>query len=231
MCLKMTSKALFIGFEDCRYSNNAVDLLVSKGFETTFWKASKKRGSKIPKEIQDWSGDYIFHYKSYCILPEQFISKASIAAINFHPSHPKYPGSGGINWALYNEDAETGVTVHYMNKNVDNGPIINVYRVIIEDEDNVESLLEKVHRCQFDSFSNIIHMITVQGPDELSRISSENTDEWGKKTGRIRDIDKLENIDIGISKEELDKIIKSTYYNGYGPKIRIHGYTFKYSGE
>jgi len=227
----MNKKVLFIGFEDCRYSNNAVDLLVSKGFETTFWKASKKRGSKIPEKIQEWSGDYIFHYKSYCILPQEFLNKASVAAINFHPSHPKYPGSGGINWALYNEDTETGVTVHYMNDKVDNGPIINVYRVPIEDEDDVGSLLEKVHRCQFDSFVNITHILSVQGHKELSRISSENTDEWGGTTGRIRDIDKLENIDINISKEELDKIIKSTYYNGYGPKIKVHGYKFQYLGE
>lgn len=227
----MNKKVLFIGFEDCRYSNNAVDLLVSKGFETTFWKASRKRGSKIPEKIQEWSGDYIFHYKSYCILPQEFLNKAKVAAINFHPSHPKYPGSGGINWALYNEDAETGVTVHYMNDKVDNGPIINVYRVPIEDKDDVGSLLEKVYRCQFDSFANVIHILSVQGYKELSRISSENTDEWGETTGRIRDIDKLENIDINISKEELDKIIKSTYYNGYGPKIEVHGYRFQYLGE
>tara|TARA_R100001509_G_C4882191_1_gene220506 strand:+ start:1492 stop:2187 length:696 start_codon:yes stop_codon:yes gene_type:complete len=231
MFLKMADKALFIGFEDCQYSNNAVDLLISKGFDTTFWKASKKRGSKIPENIQDWNGEYIFHFKSYCILPKDFIERASIAAINFHPSHPRYPGSGGINWALYNEDDETGVTVHYLNEKVDNGPIINVYRVTIEESDDVASLIDKVHRCQFDSFANIIHTITIQGSSELSRIASENTNKWGKKTGRIRDIDKLENIDINISKEKLDKIIKSTYYNGYGPKLKIHGYTFRYSGE
>ena len=38
---------------------------------------------------------------------------------------PKYPGSGCINWALYDNAEDFGVTAHLMTK-VDDGPIIKV---------------------------------------------------------------------------------------------------------
>ena len=227
----MSNKVLFIGFGDCKHSNTAVNFLISKGYDTTFWKASKKRGERPPSDILTWNGDYIFHFKSYCILPEKLLKNASIAAINFHPSPPKYPGSGGINWALYNGETSTGVTVHYMNEKIDNGPIIQVHNIEIRDDDNVGTLIDKIHKCQFDAFIHTICTISSQGYKEIVNMASKNTNQWAPKTGRISDIDKLEQINLNISKKELDKRVRSTYYNGYGPHIKLHGHTFKFTGE
>jgi hypothetical protein len=54
---------------------------------------------------------------------------------------------------------------------------------------------------------------------------------WGTHTGKIREIDQMENIDINITKEELQKIIRATHFGNYGPKITIYGNVFKYIGE
>ena len=136
MCLKM-SKVLFIGFEDCQYSQAACSFLDVCGFDVTCFWASRQRKTLIPHDILNWSGDYIFHLKSYCVLPKELIDSAKYFALNFHPSPPKYPGSGGINWGLYNGDEVTGVTVHFMNEKIDNGDIIDFYEIPIFKNDNI----------------------------------------------------------------------------------------------
>ena len=111
----MRTRALLIGFEDCEYCQKANNFLEVCGFEVDWLKSSKNRKEKLPSEYADWKGDYIFHMKSYYILPKSLINNASIAAINFHPGAPKYPGSGCVNRALYNNEETTGITIHFLN--------------------------------------------------------------------------------------------------------------------
>lgn len=230
MCLKMNSKALFIGFRDCDYCIKAEKFLRICGLEVETWWTPRRRRTKLPDDIGSWSGDYIFHMKSYCILPQSLLSRAKVASINFHPSSPKYPGSGGISWALYNNDNKTGVTVHLMNEKIDNGKIIKVYDVPIYPKDCVSSVLERVHLKQLDAFYDIIMHIVNEGANGLWKASENQSHSWAKKVGKIREIDNLETIDVDISPEELDRVIRATHFKDYGPKIYIHGHKFKFTG-
>ena len=58
-------------------------------------------GDPLPQDIDDWNGDYIISYLSRWIVPEYILKKAKVAAINFHPASPDYPGFGPNNFALY----------------------------------------------------------------------------------------------------------------------------------
>jgi methionyl-tRNA formyltransferase len=73
------------------------------------------------------------------ILAPETLAVARLGGINLHGSIlPKYRGAAPINWALYNGDAETGVTVIHMTPRVDAGPIVAVARTPIDpDEDAV----------------------------------------------------------------------------------------------
>jgi methionyl-tRNA formyltransferase len=224
-------KVLFIGFSDCEYCTKSSEFLKRSGFEVTNYWSPKGRGDKTPESILSWSGDYIIHLKSYHILPKSLLERAQIAALNFHPSPPWYPGSGGINKGLYNQDKESGVTVHYMNEKVDNGKIVKFFPVQIDKSDTVSTLLKKVHSEQFFAFMEIVMSIRADS-NYLSDTSNKYSGEpWGTHTGKIREIDQMENIDINITKEELQKIIRATHFGNYGPKITIHGNVFKYIGE
>ena len=78
-------------------------------------------------------------------LPYSLFEKASIAAINFHPWPPEYPGSGCLNFALYDNSKKYGVTVHLMNDKIDNRKIIECSRFLISNDDNIDSLLKKTY--------------------------------------------------------------------------------------
>ena len=66
-------------------------------------------------------------FQNYFIIPRSLLLRSSLA-INFHPGPPDYPGSGMINWALYDQCESFGVTAHLMNEKVDNGKILKVKR-------------------------------------------------------------------------------------------------------
>jgi methionyl-tRNA formyltransferase len=59
------------------------------------------------------------------ILSSPTLATAQLGGINLHASLlPKYRGAAPINWALYNGDSQTGVTVIHMTPKVDAGPCI-----------------------------------------------------------------------------------------------------------
>ena len=79
------------------------------------------------------------------ILPEEVLNIPSIASINVHGSLlPKYRGGAPIQRAIMNGDKETGITIMYMDKGMDSGDIIKMESVTIDDDDNLDSLSEKL---------------------------------------------------------------------------------------
>jgi len=230
----MKERVLFIGFADCEYCILANQFLELSGFDVDWLKASKNRKDKLPEKYRDWQGDYIFHMKSYYILPKVLLDRASKAAINFHPGSPKYPGSGCVNWALYNNEARTGITVHHLNEHIDNGEIIKVFWIPIAKNDSIESLLPRVHMHQLIAICQIADSLATGGLDVLENYKKQIINgniKWSTKVGRIRDIDNLQIVDENTSQEELQKIIRATAIGKFGPRLKLHGHEFRYYKE
>jgi len=174
----------------------------------------------------------LFHFRSYCILRKRLLDRVSIAAINFHPCPPQYPGAGGINWGLYNNDDYSGITVHYMDEAVDSGDILKTYKVKIQPNDTVESLLSRVNFQQLSAFYDFVGDLSKHGESFLrTQAVLSEYEQWGKHVGRMKEVDKLETIDKNISKEELERIIRATNIGNFGPKIKLHGYTFQFKRQ
>jgi len=70
--------------------------------------------------------------------------------INIHPSLlPKYKGLHAIEQALDSSDDVTGVTVHYVNEELDGGEIICQQEVPILPEDTLKSLTKAIQRKEY----------------------------------------------------------------------------------
>jgi methionyl-tRNA formyltransferase len=75
------------------------------------------------------------------ILAPETLSTARLGGINLHGSLlPKYRGAAPINWALFNGDTETGVTVIHMTPKVDAGPCIAQGATSIDPEETAVEL-------------------------------------------------------------------------------------------
>ena len=64
-----------------------------------------------------------------------------------------------------NHDAESGITVHYVNKFYDEGDIIFQKRCKVDPSDTAESLAVKLHALEYANYPKIIEDLVVKLPD------------------------------------------------------------------
>ena len=75
------------------------------------------------------------------IIPEKLIAIPSLGTICYHPSLlPRHRGASAINWALIQGDTRTGLTVFWVDKGIDTGPILLQKEVEIKPEDTTGAL-------------------------------------------------------------------------------------------
>lgn len=98
-------------------------------------------------------------------IPENMIHSFPGRIINIHPALlPKYGGKGMYGMQVHravkdNKEQETGITIHYVNENYDEGAIISQVKVKLDEEDTPESIAEKVHRLEYEHFPQVIQKI------------------------------------------------------------------------
>jgi len=217
------SSVLFFGRKDDKFSKLCHEHLLELDFNVkALW--SNNRGEDFQIDTSSFY-DFIFCFRSYYILSEQVLSQSRYA-INFHPAPPKYPGSGGVNFALLNNDSFFGVTIHLMDKKVDSGRIIHHKKIKISTDDNVEYLLEKKNKTLFNEFKKFTQNIFTSGSEFIQESIDNSVEKWGNFKGRINQINDLQEINIDISDEDLEKKIRCIHTNKHPIFIRLHGRKF-----
>ncbi|MBS1492154.1 MAG: phosphoribosylglycinamide formyltransferase [Bacteroidetes bacterium] len=95
-------------------------------------------------------------------LDENFISVFKDRIINIHPALlPSYGGAGmyGMNIhraVIKNKEKYSGITIHFVNENYDEGKIIFQKRVDVDESDDENSLVEKIHKLEHECYPMII---------------------------------------------------------------------------
>lgn len=220
------ASVLFFGRDPCDASKKLLGKLRRYEFDVTYV-ISKERGERLPEGTLSWEGDYILCFRSLFILPKVLVERPKVAAINFHPAPPEYPGSGCINFALYDEVDVYGVTAHIMNEKIDNGEILEVRRFPVGVLDDLPTVLSRTHSELFNLCSDFIHSIYAKGAtvvDEQKLLAQKES--WRGEARRMSDLKRLQNISPNISADELKRVIRATYIEGFPPKIELHGYSF-----
>ena len=98
-------------------------------------------------------------------MPEKIIQNFPDKIINIHPALlPKYGGKGmygnHVHQAVKNQgETETGITIHYVNENYDEGATIFQAKTIISSDDSVEDIAKKVHELEYEHFPKTIEKL------------------------------------------------------------------------
>lgn len=182
-------------------------------------------GDPFPEDTRHWEGEYIISNLSRWVVPGYLLKKAKVAALNFHPASPDYPGIGCNNFALYAEAKEYGVTCHHMASRVDTGPIIAVKRFPVFETDNVATLLSRTYDHQLTLFYEIISLI-LEGK-ELP-VSEER---WTRKPFSRKELDDLGRITPDMTKDEIARRIRATTFGAWKPAIKLHDFVFELKME
>ena len=124
---------------------------------------------KVLQEINSIQPDLIVLAGFLLKFPETIVAAYPDKIINIHPALlPKYGGKGMYGMHVHravveNKESKTGITIHYVNENYDEGNIIFQKEVTVLISDTPEVVAAKIHELEQDHFPVVIEKLLTNG--------------------------------------------------------------------
>ncbi|MEG1923403.1 MAG: phosphoribosylglycinamide formyltransferase [Clostridia bacterium] len=125
-------------------------------YERRNYSSGEEMFSKIESRLIEVKAELIVLAGYISIIPNSIVNRFRGRIINIHPSLiPKHCGKGYYGLKVHQSvidsgDKESGVTIHFVNEDADNGQIIYQEKVCVNENDSAETLqariLEVEHR-------------------------------------------------------------------------------------
>src|SRR5438552_16132345 len=101
----------------------------------------RARHEKFLQTLGEFQPDLIVVVAYGQILPRALLELPRFGCLNVHASLlPKYRGAAPIQWAILNDERETGVTIMKMDEGLDTGDLLALAKTPIAPEDNASTL-------------------------------------------------------------------------------------------
>lgn len=129
---------------------------------------------KILSLLKDQQADLIVLAGFLWKFPEHIIKEFPNKIINIHPALlPKYGGKGMYGdfvhrAVLENKEPESGISIHYVNEEYDEGAIIIQRKVSVSESDTSETLAQKIHALEYEWFPKVIEKLLFN-PESISK--------------------------------------------------------------
>ena len=158
--IKADIKLVVSDLPDCyaltRAKNAGIKTLV---IERKNFKTKKDFEAEILKVLKIENIDLIVLAGYMRILSGDFISAYENKILNIHPALlPSFKGAHGIRDAFEYGVKITGVTVHFVTKDMDAGPIILQSSVKVTEDDTEETLAEAIHEEEHKIYPRAIQL-------------------------------------------------------------------------
>jgi methionyl-tRNA formyltransferase len=157
------------------------------------------------------------------ILQPEIIDSFPRGIVNVHPAYLPYNRGAYPNvWSIVDQ-TPAGATIHYIDKGVDTGDIIDRTQVEIEPNDTGESLYKKLESACTELFTDTWSTIT-QSP---GKVVASTQDSAEGSMHRVRDTEDIDRIDLDKTYRagDLLNIIRARTFSGY------NGAYFEQNGE
>ena len=144
----------------------AVEKAQNKGVKTiVFNNESFKKNSIVLNYLKSESIDFIILAGFLMKVPNDIIHAYPNKIVNLHPSLlPKYGGKGMYGNHVHRavieaQESESGISIHFVNEEYDEGAIIFQAKVSVEKKDSVEVLAQKIRQLEHRFFPKIVEQV------------------------------------------------------------------------
>lgn len=120
------------------------------------------RGDAFVAELQSRNIEFIVLAGFLWKIPARLIEAFSNKIVNIHPALlPKYGGKGMYGSFVHeavvaNKEKESGITIHWVNENYDEGKHIFQARCVVEENDSPNMVASKIHALEHEHFAKVI---------------------------------------------------------------------------
>ena len=165
------------------------------------------------------------------IIPKEFLNLTKKGFINIHASIlPKWRGAAPIQRSIMNLDKETGISIMKIEEKLDSGPVYNIYKIKVLEDDNAEDISEKLSKLAAEKIlCNIDEILSSKlNFKDQKHIEATYASKIKKTEGKINWNDNAENI-LGkinglypspgawfLYRGERYKVLKAKIGNGFG---------------
>ena len=122
------------------------------------------------------------------IIPKEYLELSKNGFLNIHASIlPKFRGAAPIQRAIMSRDIETGISFMKINENLDTGPILETYKIKIDQNLNTTELEKKLSQLGAEKIiENIDNIITGKAKfKEQDHSKATYAEKINKKEGKI----------------------------------------------
>ncbi|MGQ7945706.1 phosphoribosylglycinamide formyltransferase [Flavobacterium sp. WC2509] len=151
------------------FSNNSnagvLDKAKKLAVPTVIFSKDELNSGKVLQNVTEFQPDLIVLAGFLLKFPDDIIETYPNAVINIHPALlPKFGGKGMYGMYIHtavieNKEIETGITIHHVNENYDEGNIIFQQNVALSESDTPESVAAKIHELEQKHFPEIIEKL------------------------------------------------------------------------
>ncbi|WP_207435268.1 phosphoribosylglycinamide formyltransferase [Sabulibacter ruber] len=155
------------------FSNNpdafALQRAQNFGVPTGVFDRAALRSGEVLEQVQAYNPDLIVLAGFLWLLPSAFVQAFPNKIINIHPSLlPKFGGKGmhgqHVHQAVINaQEAESGITIHYVNEHYDEGAPIYQERCPVQPDDTCETLAARVLTLEHRHLPRVVEELLTSG--------------------------------------------------------------------
>ncbi len=120
---------------------------------------------KVLEILQKEQIDWIILAGFLWMVPIDLLQNYPNHIVNIHPALlPKYGGKGMYGMKVHEavvaaSEAQSGITIHYVNEKYDEGELIFQAHCRVDPNDTPEMLAEKIHQLEYEHFPKIIEQL------------------------------------------------------------------------
>jgi len=102
---------------------------------------------QVENKIVESKCEYAISMNWQTLIKKSTIELFNSGILNIHPGDlPRYRGNATVNWAILNNENQIGLTLHFMNEKLDEGPIVNKLFYKLDDKSYVGDVYDWIQK-------------------------------------------------------------------------------------
>jgi UDP-4-amino-4-deoxy-L-arabinose formyltransferase/UDP-glucuronic acid dehydrogenase (UDP-4-keto-hexauronic acid decarboxylating) len=169
--------------------------------------AKRVKDPLFANEVSQMSVDILLNVHSLYIIKAPVLEAVKVGAFNLHPGPlPDYAGMNAPSWAIFNNEKQHGVTLHWMTAGIDEGTIAYQELFDLNDKDTGLSVSTKCVRLGIQMIQTLLATLH-EDPARIPKLSQDFSKRryFGLKTP-------FERIQWEMGADQLERFVRASDY-------------------
>lgn len=132
-------------------------------------KSNFREGDILLKLLKEKQIDWLILAGFLWLIPSELVDAFPNRILNIHPALlPAYGGKGMYGEKVHqaviqNREQQSGITIHYVNDNYDEGNIVFQQSLTLAPDETPESLAQRIHQLEHKHYPEVIERLVLEG--------------------------------------------------------------------